>query len=295
MKLGCVPYINALPLTHFLDPKEFEIITRPPAQLLDLLQHDKVDAALLPIVNYFEVPDLYLIPHIAIASKGPVKSVKLFIHQKENPPTSPFDKGGLEGDLKQIKFIYLDNESRTSQLLLKTLLHYKYKMELSQITFLKDSEDPRNQANLLIGDKALTSPSPPPYKGGGTRGRSYDLGEEWWSFTQKPFVFAAWMTKNPNQKELSVQLKVARDKGLQKIDEVIKTLNPPNPPLLLPEADPPSEEKGGEGGILFLKQYFTKNIQYYMGEAELEGIQTFYEYLKPIEGYRDELNFRFVS
>ncbi len=248
LKLGCVPYMNALPLTYSLDPKEVELIHRPPAQLLDLLKAGQVEAALLPIVNYFENPDLYLIKNLAIACRGPVKSVRLY----------------FDGDLKQIKTIYLDPESRTSHALLQVLLHYKYGINLQRIQFTSDLSDlsDSSEAKLLIGDKTFQE-----------KGASLDLGEEWWTWQQKSFVFAAWMTLQAHHPSLLQILQESKDKGLQNIDKIIGKI-PPFP---------------------FLKEYFTKNIHYTMEAPELDGIRLFYELLKPIQGYTHELDFKFVS
>ncbi len=268
IKLGSVSYINALPLTSFLDPKEFEIVYLPPAELLSLLKDGKVDAALLPIVNYFENPELYLIPNISIASKGPVKSVQLF-----------FDSENLS--IQNLNHIYLDSESRTSQLLLKVLLRNFYNISLEKICFDSDLNSSEIQAKLLIGDKALVksySSSP-----------SLDLGEAWWNWQKKPFVFAAWMTKQSRMLELSELLKKSRDQGLKNIEKIIAEINLPLTPPLSPL------ERGKEESSSLLNDYFTKNLHYYMGNEELEGIQTFYKHLKNIQGYTHELNFRFVS
>ncbi len=268
LKLGSVSYINALPLTSFLDPKEFEIIHLPPAELLSLLKNGKVDAALLPIVNYFENPELYLIPNIAIASKGAVKSVQLF-----------FDSENLS--IQNVKNIYLDPESRTSQLLLKVLLRDFYHISLEKICFDSDLNSSEIQAKLLIGDKALVK--------SGSSSLSLDLGEVWWNWQKKPFVFAAWMTKNPQMLELSELLKKSRDHGLKNIEKIIAQIHFPLTPTLSPV------ERGKEEFSPLLNDYFTKNLHYYMGNEELEGIQTFFKHLKNIQGYTHELNFRFVS
>jgi len=280
LKLGCVSYLNTLPLIDTLDPQEVEKITRPPAELLELLLKGQVDAALLPIVNYFETPNLFLIPNIAIACRGPVQSVKLYLSEEQNRPISPFTKGGC-GDLTHLKTIYLDPESRTSHALLKVLLQKKYKLDLNQIQFTSNLSHPNIQAKLLIGDKTLTSPLPPPYQGGGVGGRSLDLGKEWQEWTHKPFVFAAWMTNKPQYSELSPILQKSRDQGLSNLEKIIENIRS-NPTVQ--QLPPP-----------VLREYFTKNLYYYMGEEELTGIRHFFELLKPLEGYTHELDFKFIS
>ncbi len=272
LKLGCVSYLNTLPLIDTLDPQEVEKITRPPAELLELLLKGQVNAALLPIVNYFETPNLFLIPNIAIACRGPVQSVKLYLSEEQNPPISPFTKGGC-GDLTHLKTIYLDPESRTSHALLKVLLQKKYKLDLNQIQFTSNLSHPNIQAKLLIGDKTFKE-----------NGDSVDLGQEWQEWAHKPFVFAAWMTNKPQYSELSPILQKSRDNGLKNIEKIIENIsNAPHPPLNL---------RGGEEK---LREYFTKNLYYYMGEEELAGIRHFFKLLKPIEGYTHELDFKFIS
>ena len=253
-KLGCVPYINALPLTYFLDRSQFEIITRPPAQLLELLQKGEVEAALLPIVNYFERYDLQLVPELAIAAHGPVRSVKLFFKDSSK-------------SIENLRYVLLDSESKTSNLLLKVLLKHRYGKDLSEMVFLSEDPASKAEARLLIGDKALDHLHP--------EENFVDLAELWWEWTQKPFVFAAWMTRGSATSTLASSLLEARENGLKEIETIIRGL-PHYPPD-------------------FLKEYFTRAVHYYMGAQELEGIRTFFEFLKPIQGYRHELDFRFVS
>ncbi|MBI2980800.1 MAG: menaquinone biosynthesis protein, partial [Deltaproteobacteria bacterium] len=191
MRLGAVPYLNALPLTHGLP---WEVRRAPPAALDRLLKIGELDLATAPIVTLFENPDYSLVPEVAIACRGPVKSVRL-IFQKE---------GMTLGDVGSI---YLDMESKTSAMLLKILLHFKYKMNLEKIRFDHPLPGPDPDAVLLIGNKAMTcgtgdSPAgaPPPAqlhcRGMAARqdpSQSLDLGEEWTSWTGLPFVFAAWL------------------------------------------------------------------------------------------------------
>jgi len=245
--------LNALPLTYFLDPNEVEILHRPPSQLKDLLRSGRVDAALLPIVDYFENKDFHLIPDIAIASKGAVHSVKLFMKNLNQP-------------VERLKYLYLDSESKTSHSLLKVLLKARFGRSLADLEFLKDQSDPRIEASLLIGDKALHFPFPE---------GALDLGASWWEWTNKPFTFAAWMTRGQGGDGVTQILQKAREEGLKHLDDIVEA-NPALPPP-------------------FLKEYLTNAVQYYMGPEELEGIRIFFEHLKPIEGYSHELAFRFVS
>jgi chorismate dehydratase len=259
IKLGCVPYINALPLTYGLDPREVELLCRPPAQLLSLLHGKQVDAALLPIVNYFENPELFLVPDLAIACRGAVKSVNLyFMECRGEYKIRPYN-------IDDIKTIYLDPESRTSHALLKVLLQQHYGMNLANIDFTSDLSNPKIDAKLLIGDKALAKASP-----------SLDLGEAWFQWQKLPFVFAAWMSLDPKIPLLAKTLQSSHRQGMENIDKIVS------------QAESALDKSS-------LKEYFTKNLRYTMGDAELDGIRRFHELSKPIQGYRHELHFKFVS
>ncbi len=270
LKLGCVPYMNALPLTYSLDPKEVELIHRPPAELLKLLQEGQVEAALLPIVNYFENPDLYLVPGLAIACRGAVKSVKLYF-VGANPCVRPEIEGRHIGlPLQNIHNIYLDPESRTSHALLKVILHHKYKIDLNTLYFTSDFNRKDLDANLLIGDKTFDQ-----------KDEGLDLGEEWCTWQKKPFVFAAWMAQSPS-KHLNKILQEAYKGSFSKLEEIIEQIMMNRP-------------VGTRLAMDTLREYFTKNIHYTMEGSELEGIRQFYKLLKPIQGYSHELDFKFVS
>ena len=159
MKLASVPYLNALPLIYYL-PERPRLA--PPAALDRLLKLGEVDLATAPITALFENPHYGLVPGVAIGTKGAVQSVRLIIK-----------KAGMQ--LSDVQSIYLDMESRTSVLLLKDLLKFKYKIDLGRIQFVTPIPHQGVDAALLIGDKALVpspQPSPPRGEGGGL-----DLGK----------------------------------------------------------------------------------------------------------------------
>jgi len=233
-KLGAVPYLNALPLIHYLEEKP---TLAPPAPLARLLRIGQVDIATAPITTFFENPNYSLVPGICIGSNGPVRSVKLFF-------TS--DKINVEN----VQSIYLDMESRTSALLLKVLLQYKYKRNLDEITFIYPIPPRHCEAKLLIGDKAMKElPETAPL----------DLGYEWTSWTGLPFVYAAWISRLPNVSERSiVRLTAARDLGIEKLSSVIPR-DTPFPFQLIEE--------------------YLQNLIYRMGPKEEEGMELFRDYL----------------
>jgi chorismate dehydratase len=233
-KLGAVPYLNALPLIHFLEEKP---TLAPPAPLVRLLRIGQVDIATAPITTLFEYPHYSLVPGICIGSSGPVRSVKLFFSSNDIT-------------IENIRSIYLDMESRTSALLLKVLLHFKYGRNLDEITFITPIPPRHCEGKLLIGDKAMRElPETPPL----------DLGYEWTSWTALPFVYAAWISRLPNISEKSiVKLTAARDLGIEKLSSVIPH-DTPFPSQLIEE--------------------YLQNLIYRMGPKEEEGMELFRDYL----------------
>jgi len=233
-KLGAVPYLNALPLIHYL--KEQPRL-EPPAPLARLLKIGEIDIATAPVAALFENPHWTLVPGACIGSNGPVGSVKVF-----------FLEPGLT--LENVRTIYLDMESKTSALLLKVLLKFKYGRNLDEITFFHPIPPRTCQAKLLIGDKAMKELSLHP---------PADLGHEWTSWTGLPFVFAAWISRHPEISDRAIQeLQDARDLGLRNIASVI------------PEKSVFSFEA--------IKSYL-ENLVYVLGPKEMEGLNLFRDYV----------------
>ncbi len=234
LKLGAVPYLNARPLIHYLPQ---EPVLAPPAPLVRLLRLGTIDIAMAPIVALFENPHYLLVPNICIGSNGPVKSVKLFFH-----------KEGV--DATNVSSIYLDMESRTSALLIRILLQYKYGRDLNTIRFICPIPSRDIEASVLIGDKAMKQMPTLP---------TLDLGDEWTSWIKLPFVYAAWISRLPSLKNETIEeLQKARNLGIQNLDAV------------LPEK------------LIFPKEAsreYLQNIVYTLGSKELEGMELFRDYL----------------
>ena len=232
-KLGAVPYLNALPLIHYLPERP---VLAAPAALARLLKIGQVDIATAPVVTLFENPDYSLIPGICIASNGPVKSVRLFFR-------SP------EVTVENVRSIYLDMESKTSALLLKVLLRFKYGRDLDEIAF-HHPIPPRNpEAKLLIGDKAMREVPEAP---------TLDLGQEWSSWTGLPFVYAAWISRLPEVSDRAIEeLSNARDAGVSNLRAVV-----------------PQESPLPASAVL----EYLRNILYRLGPKEEEGMNLFRKY-----------------
>ncbi|HZL99446.1 MAG TPA: MqnA/MqnD/SBP family protein, partial [Planctomycetota bacterium] len=86
VRLGSVPYLNARPLVAGLDRERgVELSEAPPSELARQLRAGRLDAALASAVELLRDPPLGWIAGPAIASRGPVASILLFVR---GPPAA---------------------------------------------------------------------------------------------------------------------------------------------------------------------------------------------------------------
>src|SRR5262245_3424775 len=114
----------------------------------------------------------------------------------------------------------------------------------------------RADAALIIGDVAL-------FLDHAAAGAvKIDLGETWTAMTGLPFVYACW-TGWPDalsRGDVAALLR-ARDEGVAQSDAVAAAYYPD---------DTPRQAAA--------RRYLRDNIQYILGDEELEGLKTFYRY-----------------
>lgn len=166
-------YLNSAPLgwsfLHGPLRDRFEVSELSPARCADYLARGEVDIALIPSIEYQRIPDLQVIPDIAVAARGPVRSV-LFVRHKK----------------RTIRTVALDTCSRTSAVLLKLWMRSVLNLVPEFVPHGPDL--PRMletcDAALLIGDSALCLPA--------DRYEVVDLAEAWVGWQGRPFVFALW-------------------------------------------------------------------------------------------------------
>lgn len=210
LRVAAVSYLNTRPLVFGLDsrPDLFEIRFDVPARCAELLQNQSVDLAMLSSIEYLRWPDYSAVPDIAVASKGPVKSVALY-------STRPTNK---------IKSIALDSGSRTAVALLKVLCAQRFGIEPEFVTTAPDLPTmiATCDAALLIGDPALFVRHP-------NHVRKIDLGEEWTEMTGLPFVWAFWASRRDLVRLTHLQaLRAARDTGTSSLDTIAAAHYPDN-------------------------------------------------------------------
>lgn len=194
MRIGVVPYLNALPLCRYL---KRPVIFGTPIELTDRMERGELDIALLPSFAFFSLKNTTPIYEAGlIQSCGPVESVTLFLRR------------GIE-NMSGIKTIKYSNESVSSNILFKVLLKFLIRRDLSALREVTENPD----GKLLIGDKALFEEN--------RGGKKVDLGELWTDWTGLPFVYAMWVANRSVPKEIVNDLIAAKKEGLSRIDEIV--------------------------------------------------------------------------
>ena len=237
LRLGVVSYLNAMPLVHGLerDPR-FALVREVPSRVAEMLHAGEVDLGMIPSVEY-AAGDYAIVPGIAIASRGPVRSVNLF-HDR------PLDR---------VRRVALDASSRTSVALAKILLRERLGHDPEYLTMGPPVEGMLAAADaaLVIGDPALY------FRGEAER---LDLGEEWQARTGLPFVFAFWAGRPGVVDAAGIdRLQQALRAGRAALSEIAAQYN-----------------GLGAGRGAESEAYLRRNIVFDLGEQELAGLREFY-------------------
>lgn len=169
-----------------------------PAQLVQQLQADEIDLALLPVAALQEIEAAKIVANYGIAANGNVVSVALF----------------SQVPLAEIETVILDYQSRTSVRLTQLLFAEFWKQE---VKFLPAGDDfisaiSSTTAAVIIGDRALEQLPNFMY--------NYDLSAAWKSYTGLPFVFAAWVSNKNLSAEFLAAFDAANAMGLELLDEI---------------------------------------------------------------------------
>jgi chorismate dehydratase len=244
-RVAASSYLNTAPLIWAFQQgsrqDRVELVTdEAPARCGDLLAQGKVQAALVPIIEYQRIPDVRIVPGVCVGSHSAVRSVVL-VSRYEN--------------LSQVGTVALDESSRTSQALVKIIFR-----EFLGVEPQWQSSGPdvpamlkNNEAALVIGDPAMNISLPGVHV--------YDLATLWHKFTNTGFVFAMWMTEVRHVEAASkVNFAGARDEGLQNLERIVANYADEVP---LPLAE--------------LRKYLTENITFHVDEELAQGMRLYFQ------------------
>lgn len=175
-RVGSVPYINAAPLTRWLETdagkRHAEVVYATPSALAQMLRQRAVDVALVSSVEHFRRPETRFVDGLAIASRREVLSVRLF----------------SKVPIAHIQTVALDTSSLTSAALTRIVLERAYGVHPNYLAAPPDLNGMLQSADaaLLIGDLGMTAHHEAVVQ-------LLDLGAAWSAWTGLPFVWAMWL------------------------------------------------------------------------------------------------------
>ena len=194
VRVACVGYTNAWPLTRHLDPDRFHIRPCVPSEAARLLREGQADVGLIPVAALLSDGDYRVVPGLAIGCDSDVTSVLLV---GETP-------------IEEWEAVALDGESRTSVVLAQILLRGPlgrpdlrvYPAEPGTGAFHAQGRT----GAVVIGDAARNLPD--------RLTTRIDLGGVWKAWTGLPFVFAVWAGRPDLPPEALDGLREAARRGL---------------------------------------------------------------------------------
>ena len=116
LKISTVSYINAKPFVYGIERSgiltNYSLSLDTPFACSEKLVQKKVDIGLAPVTILPQLKEYYILPDFCIGANGPVTSVMVY----------------SDVALNEIKDIALDNQSKTSVLLVRVLAKYFWKI-----------------------------------------------------------------------------------------------------------------------------------------------------------------------
>jgi chorismate dehydratase len=240
--VSAVSYLNTVPFLHGLKQsaiaKSIRLSLSPPAGSAALFEAGETDVSLLPVAAIPHLSSCHFISDYCIGASGAVRTVVLL----SNTP------------LPDIHTIYLDPHSRTSIVLVQILAKYFWNIAPAFRQFdesllpLKTGE-----SCVLIGDKVFACEAHYTHR--------YDLAEAWMHFTGKPFVFAAWVSREKLDTHFVSLFNEALHYGITHIHEALAA-------------------EAVHFDAALAEGYLTHNIDYAFDTAKRQGMELFWQLLR---------------
>jgi cyclic dehypoxanthinyl futalosine synthase len=244
LRVAAVSFLNARPITYGLErgiaEARIELSFDLPSRCAERLERGEIDLGLVPTASYATMPgELRIVPGIAIAGFGPVRTVLLV----------------GEVPWAEMREIALDGASRSSAALLKILsgargLTPRFR-EVAHDDVLAAAHGATGA--LVIGDAGFAAAARFPHV--------TDLGAAWREATGLPFVYAVWAGRPGAIGAAEVAL----------LQQSLADGLAARPAIARAHA----EAHGGDPAV-YLK-YLTDNIRYTLGAEELSGLAAFFD------------------
>jgi len=244
LRVAAVSFLNARPITHGLErglgEDRIELSFDLPARCADRLERGEIDLGLVPTASYAAMAgELRIVPGIAIAGFGPVRTVLLV---GEVPWT-------------EMREIALDGASRSSAMMLRLLtrergLAPRFR-EVPHDDVLAAARG--TTGALVIGDAGFAAADRYPHV--------VDLGQAWCETTGLPFVNAVWAGRPGAVGPAEVALlQQSLAQGLAARGAIARAF---------------AEAQGGDPAVY--EAYLTRNIRYTLGAEELSGLSALFD------------------
>jgi chorismate dehydratase len=245
LRISAVSYINAKPFVYGINHSgflnDYKLSLDIPSVCAEKLLKGKVDIGLAPVAIIPKLKKYFIFPDFCIGADGPVSSVMLY----------------SDVPLREIKSIYLDDQSRTSVMLVQILAKYFWKISPLWKEAKKGYEKKikRATAGVIIGDRNFSIKK--------KFAHAYDLSEQWKFFTGLPFVFACWISNKKLDRKQSEAFYNALKFGLDNRNKIVKQL----------------QKKYDEKVI---KAYLNQSISYYFDRPKRQAMDLFLKLGKEI-------------
>jgi chorismate dehydratase len=271
LRVSIVEYLNTAPLVWgFTDGPlagKYDLSFTLPSQCAEALRAGEADIAIIPAIEYQRIPGLLVLPDMAVAARGEVRSI-LVIARKP---------------IELARRLALDTSSRSSAALVKLLCRNYWGISPEFVPAAPDPSAMLAQADaaLVIGDPALRiaikldqlaqkQPSDEFCCGGDPSDQAvpgvdslfvYDVAHQWREMTARPCVLAIWAARRETvTPEVVADFLASKDYGLARIAEIAEGAALK---LDLPAAP--------------LERYLRENIDFSLDAENLAGLELYFK------------------
>jgi chorismate dehydratase len=242
-----MPYLHTEPYDFDMERRGFTLVNLMPSAMARAAEQGDIVAGLFSLVDCFRLEASFEpVANFGIACLREAGSIFLYAKQ-------PIEE---LGDAR----IGMTDEASTAPRLLEILLRLKYKV--APATYV--NRDEPHDGFVLVGNQGLRQRR-------GARGfpHTYDLGAEWYDWTQLPLVFSRWMVRQTVDPQVKAILQDALYVGLEEGVNAMYQIQEPRDRLLMLPRD--------------ITQYI-QGLRYYLRLPEEQSMHQFRQYLHQLEG-----------
>jgi chorismate dehydratase len=271
LRVSIVEFLNTAPLVWgFTEGPlvgKYDLSFTVPSQCAEALKRGDADVAIIPAIEYQRIEDLVILPDMAVAAEGEVRSL-LVVSKKP---------------IERVKRFALDTNSRATVALVRMLASGYWNISPEFVDAApRPSEMLQNaDAALIIGDPALRiaikmdslsgklpsgqqccqgDPDEMPVPGFETL-FVYDVAQQWWEMTAKPCVLAIWAgRRDVISPEVILDFQASKEYGVSRVREIAEAASI--------KLDLPVEE---------LERYLTDNVRFSLQGDYLEGLKIYFQ------------------